>query len=310
MGCLWAARIWQHAQRSELGKRIAQPATLLLRDEAALARWQRIGGVLLESDGAETLVPVGASSIAHSPGQIDKLLLCTKAQDALPALLSVAPLLHADAQVLLVQNGIKAQRTIAECLPALALYCLSTSHGAYLRSDYSVVHAGHGQAHLGSLNGGKLAAIDERSSLLDSLPSASMNIQWDSDITGRLWTKFAVNCAINALTVIHDCRNGELLTLPVAAAQLRDLCGEIERIMLTVAQCPQPLNVLARVETVLAATAQNYSSTLQDVHNARPTEIAYFNGYLSELARLANRDCPLNDAVLSSFNAIAHRARD
>ena len=309
MGCLWAARIWQHAQLTKQHS-TAPPATLLLRDEAALTRWQHYEGILIYADGNETLVPVAASTVANAPSPIDKLLICTKAQDALPALHSVAHLLHADCSVLLLQNGIKAQKAIAEHFPALALYCLSTSHGAYLRSDFSVVHAGLGQAYLGSLNPRRSLPAEESSTLLNCLPSATMNIAWDSDITGRLWTKFAVNCAINALTVIYDCRNGELLTRPEAKARLHALCTEIEGVMLTIADCPQPLSLLEKVETVLAATAQNYSSTLQDVHNARPTEIAYFNGYLGELARIAGLECPLNDAVLQSFNAIAKRNID
>ena len=305
MGCLWAARIWQYAQLSEHTSAV-QAATLLLRDEAAFARWQRLEGVLIISNGSETLVPVAASTIANAPGLIDNLLICTKAQDALLALRSVAHLLHANSRVLLLQNGIKAQITIAERFPELALYCLSTSHGAYLRSDYNVVDAGLGQSYLGSLHPEHLFSGEDASALLNALPSESMNISWDSDITGRLWTKFAVNCAINALTVIYDCRNGELLTRPEATAHLRALCVEIEGIMGTIAACPHPLTLLKRVETVLVATAQNYSSTLQDVRNARPTEIAYFNGYLSELAQLAELDCPLNEAVLHSFNAITH----
>lgn len=302
MGCLWAARIWQHGQLNGT----TQTATLLLRSKAALAHWRRVGGVLIYSDGAETLVPVEASTVAGSPSLIDHLLLCTKAQDALEALDSVAHLLHGSTRVLLIQNGIKAQYAIAARYPTLALSCLSTNHGAYLRADYSVVHAGRGNSYLGSLH----PHADKPSQLLDSLPSTSMNIVWDADITGRLWTKFAVNCAINALTVIFDCRNGELLSLPEAAAQLRELCKEIENIMLIITACPQPLALFKMVKTVLEATACNYSSTLQDVHNGRPTEIAYFNGYLCELAQGAGLDCPVNDDVLRRFKAITKLVSD
>lgn len=303
MGCLWAARIWQHAQSGGA----AAPVSFLLRDAAALTRWQRVGGVLVHASGTRTLVPVGATTVARQGALIDNLLLCTKAQDALPALLSVEHLLHADSQVLLIQNGTGAQYAIAERFPTLALFCLSTSHGAYLTGDYEVVHAGQGESYLGSMNPQRPPSPAAQSRLLACLPSVTMNIVWDSDITGRLWTKFAVNCAINALTVIYDCRNGELLTLPNAAAQLRELCAEIQSIMLTVAACPQPLGLIGKVEAVVAATAQNYSSTLQDVRNGRPTEIAYFNGFLGELARLASMDCPVNDAVLRRFSAIAAR---
>lgn len=310
MGCLWAARIWQHAQQHAAQYGASAPVTLLLRDAAALARWQRVGGVLIRSGGTEELVPVNASTIANTLGPIDNLLLCTKAQDALEALASIAHLLHDNTRVLLVQNGIKAQQVIAARFPTLALYYLSTSHGAFLHSDYNVVHAGQGDAYLGSPLPAAILPADQREQLLSSLPCASMNIVWDGNITGRLWTKFAVNCAINVLTVIYDCRNSGLLTLPAAAAQLRELCAEIESIMLTVEACPQPLALLPKVETILTATAHNFSSTLQDVHKGRATEIAYFNGHLRELAQLAGQDCPLNDALLRKFEAIVKHTSD
>ena len=310
MGCLWAAKIWQHAQLSVAQVGVTSPTTLLLRDESALSRWQRVGGVLLHTNGNETLVPVKAQIIAHLQNPIDKLLLCTKAQDALRALGSVAHLLHANSRVVLIQNGIKAQRKIAESYPALKLLCLSTSHGAYLQADYNVVHAGHGYSHLGLLQNEDSLTDLEQSQILNSLPSVSMNIEWESNITGRLWTKFAINCAINALTVIYNCRNGKLLTQPSAASELRELCIEIESIMLTIPACPQPLTLNNKVQAVLEATSCNYSSTLQDVQNGRPTEIGYFNGYLDELAQLADRDCPLNKDILRRFSAVAKHSRD
>ena len=43
------------------------------------------------------------------------------------------------------------------------------------------------------------------------MPAQAMRIEVDDHIAMRLWQKFAVNCAVNALTVVHDCANGELL---------------------------------------------------------------------------------------------------
>jgi 2-dehydropantoate 2-reductase len=311
MGCLWAAKIWQHAQSCVELPSSTQPACFLLRDATALAHWQRVGGVIVHSKGTQTLIRVNAVTIAEaSPAAIDNLLLCTKAQDALPALQSVAHLLHAESRVVLIQNGTKAQQAIVERFPTLALFCLSTSHGAYLTGAYEVVHAGQGETYLGPMKPELVLHSAEQSRLLSSLASESMNIHWDTNITDRLWTKFAINCAINALTVIYNCRNGELLNIPAAASELHELCGEIESIMNTVAASPQPLALFSKVLAVLEATAQNYSSTLQDVRKSRPTEIAYFNAYLCELASKANRDCPLNDAVLRRFNAIARHDSD
>ena len=52
------------------------------------------------------------------------------------------------------------------------------------------------------------------------------------DILSRLWRKLALNCAINPLTVLHDCRNGglsehhcEVATLCAELAELRGARG-------------------------------------------------------------------------------------
>ena len=136
-----------------------------------------------------------------------------------------------------------------------------------------------------------------------------MNIHWKSNITNSLWIKFAINCAINALTVIYNCRNGELLSEPAAANELVGLCAEIQSILTSVAECPSPLNLYQKVETVLQATAQNYSSTLQDVRNGRPSEIDYLNQHLVELAKSANLESPINNSVLRRFRCIAGTTR-
>lgn len=310
MACLWAAKIWQHAQSAPVLDQQVAPATLLLRNEDALARWKRVGQVIIHFEGAKVRTGVNAMTIANAPATIDNLLICTKAQDALSALYSVAHLLHPHSRVLLIQNGIKAQQEIAREFPSLSLFCLSTSHGAYMLSDFEVVHAGQGEAYLGSLDPEQSRSVNAQQQLLDSLPRKVMNIHWDFDITDRLWTKFAINCAINALTVIYDCRNGELLVIPAATIELRALCAEIETIMSSATACPQPLALFDKTSKVLESTRMNYSSTLQDVRKARPTEIDYFNGYLCELARKANCQYPLNEALMRRFNALVAHTSD
>jgi 2-dehydropantoate 2-reductase len=43
---------------------------------------------------------------------------------------------------------------------------------------------------------------------LEDLHAAGIPHEWSTDILTRLWRKLALNCAINPLTVLHDCRNG------------------------------------------------------------------------------------------------------
>ena len=124
-----------------------------------------------------------------------------------------------------------------------------------------------------------------------------MQVQREVDMRRRLWRKFAVNCAVNALTVLHDCRNGELLTRPAATAELTALCEEIATVLEALPRAPAIGPLWPQVVSVLEASAANVSSTLQDVRAGRPTELGWLNGWLLALAGEQGLECPRNRAI-------------
>ncbi|MCB1664241.1 MAG: 2-dehydropantoate 2-reductase [Pseudomonadales bacterium] len=297
MGGLWAARLWQLAQKTP-AHWDATPVHLLLRDGNSLQRWQQAGGLRLRDKDTDLCLPVPAAVAGNDQEAIALLLVCTKAQDTLAALEGVRKRLQPGARIVLLQNGVRVQDEVWQRYPDQQVYCLSTSHGAYMCAPFHVVHAGHGEAWIGTL-----ADAPADHSLLSLLPGAEMNLHWDAAIRRRLWDKFAVNCAINALTVIHDCRNGELLANPQAHTELLALCDEIQSLLQSLPQAPEPGDVYSRVHAVLLATANNLSSTLQDFRAGRATEMPYLNANLRDLAHQAALACPRNDDVLRRFNA-------
>lgn len=286
MGSLWAARLWQ---RSHAG---TPEVTLLLRNSRTVTDYLNGGGIVLHVGTEKFACPVNAIDVGSS-GEIANLLVATKAQHVEAALQSVSHALTPETRIVLLQNGLRSQRLVSEQYGAQRVYCLSTSHGAWLHSPYQVVHAGFGAAWLGQFQ----HYPDNIQTMLNLLPAQEMNIAHDPDISNRLWQKFAINCAVNALTVVHNCRNGELLTLPAARQQLIRLCAEIEQIFAAVPEAPQLNSLLESVDEVLLATTSNYSSTLQDVRNGRVTEIAELNGYLVKLAQQHGCVAPLNIAL-------------
>jgi len=295
MGCLWAAHLWQGRRTSSL------PVTLLLRDEEELARYRQAQGITLEDGSSITHLPVPACSIAEVRGPITHLLLATKTLHVAAALDSVGHLIDAQTRLILLQNGLRLQRELSATWGEQRVFCLSTTHGAWRREAFHVVHAGHGQAWLGTLADDGAAAA---AAVLGQMPTAALSVHADADIAFRLWHKLAINCAINALTVIHHCRNGQLLTLPEAHAQLVALCNEIALIYAALPEAPPVPGLYAQVIDVLRTTADNWSSTLQDVRQGRPTEISHLNAYLCELARNRGIDCSINEDILQRFHQI------
>jgi 2-dehydropantoate 2-reductase len=191
----------------------------------------------------------------------------------LEALLEQLSALPAHCQLLLSYNGMLDNE--AQLLPANCLHWVTT-HGAY-RDGEQVRHAGLGQSWLGWHQADYGAPPQ---ALLTELGAALPPLQWKADIQRQRWHKLAINCLINPFTVLHNCRNGELLNLPISAAML-ELASEISVLARQLQQLElAPQQLLAEALAVAEKTANNRSSMLSDVLAGRPTEIAYLNGFV------------------------------
>ncbi len=270
LGTLWAARL----------ARANVPVTLLLRNRQRLASYRQVGGLTLVEQGLSSLYPVPAQSVDDA-SPIRLLLLACKAYDAEAAAASVAHRLTADADVVLLQNGMGSQDAVAARLPRARCIVASSTEGAFRDGDFRVVFAGHGHTWLGDpLN-------PTPPSWLADVQSAEISHEWTPDILSRVWRKLALNCAINPLTVLHDCRNGGLLEHP---AEVATLCAELSQLLDLCGQPAAAENLAEEVQRVITATAANYSSMHQDVAQQRRTEISYLLGHVCAVAQRHN--CP------------------
>ncbi|MEN0108779.1 MAG: putative 2-dehydropantoate 2-reductase [Pseudomonas sp.] len=264
LGTLWAARL----------ARAGVPVTLLLRDRQRLASYRQCGGLTLVEQGQASLYPVPAQSVdEQSP--IRLLLLACKAYDAEAAAASVAHRLSADAEVVLLQNGLGSQDAVAARLPRARCIAASSTEGAFRDGDFRVVFAGHGHTWLGDPQN------PEAPAWLTDLHNAGISHEWSADILSRLWRKLALNCAINPLTVLHDCRNGGLQEHP---AEVATLCAELSELLSVCGQPAAAEHLAEEVQRVIKATAANYSSMHQDVSQGRRTEISYLIGHACAVA--------------------------
>ena len=177
---------------------------------------------------------------------------------------------------MLLQNGLGSQDEVAQHLPKQRCVFVSSTEGAFRPADFQVVFAGNGHNWLGDPSDPRPPAW------LDELQRAGIAHQWSPDILARLWRKLALNCAINPLTVLHDCRNGDLAEHP---AEIATLCAELGELL---QHCGQPTaaeNLHEDVQRVILATAANYSSMHQDVAQGRRTEVTYLLGYACAAAQ-------------------------
>ena len=287
LGTLWATRL----------ARAGCPVQLILRDAQRLRSYQHAGGLTLIEQGRAQRYAIAAQTADH-PQPIQRLLLACKAYDAAAAVSQLAPRLAVGAEIVLLQNGLGSQEEVARCAPQARCIVASSTEGAFRQADFQVVFAGHGHTWLGD-------PLDvQPPAWLEDLRQAGIAHDWSLDVLSRLWRKLALNCAINPLTVLHDCRNGGLLEHP---AQVACLCSELSELLHRCGHGTAAEDLHNDVLRVIHATAANYSSMHQDVRQHRRTEIAYLLGYACNAAERHQLQLPhlqdLYSRLLSHLDA-------
>ncbi|MFJ2684833.1 putative 2-dehydropantoate 2-reductase [Pseudomonas sp. NPDC087342] len=286
LGTLWATRL----------ARAGVPVRLIVRDEQRLQAYRAAGGLTLVEHGEAKLYEIpGETSDSDEP--INRLLVACKAYDAVQAVARLVPRLAPGSELILLQNGLGSQDAVAAQVPEARCISASSTEGAFRDGDWRVVFAGHGYTWLGDA-GHPVAPI-----WLEDLTAAGIPHEWTTDILTRLWRKLALNCAINPLTVLHDCRNGGLQQ---HHCEVATLCAELTELL---ERCGQPAaaeHLQQEVERVIQATAANYSSMYQDVANQRRTEISYLLGHVCRVAARHQLNLPHLNQLEARLTAHLH----
>ena len=235
----------------------------------------------------------GSSSIEH-------LLVSTKANDMLAAVKSVAHRLQSGVPVILAANGMGYREAIEALLPDNPVFCCLSTEGAYRLAPLHIRHAGHGHNWLGSPAG--LPCPD----WFTPWQRGPLHSQWQDDIVSAQWHKLAINCAINPLTALHRCRNGQLLQQPELHQQVTLLCEEISHVSAAAGFGKTAATLYDEAIAVITATAENRSSMLQDVQAGRSTEIDFITGYLMQTAASLEIAVPHNQKLFREVQALGH----
>ncbi|GAA6135137.1 2-dehydropantoate 2-reductase [Oceaniserpentilla sp. 4NH20-0058] len=274
MGCLWASYLSQYHNVSFIKRRaIGEQYEFTYQPNNKLIR----------------CMCYDAKTLSRP---INRLILATKAYDALDALKPITHLLAEHTEIVLLQNGLGSQQEIVKHFPHLTIYACSSTEGAYKPDEHTLVHAGHGLNKIGALT---------QSANFQSLQSWIPNqfILWQDSIEAILWQKFMINCAINPLTVIYQCANGQLLKNSDYHQHLKKICVEID--IITTAKGYQLTSAYELARKVCEVTAENFSSMLQDARNHRHTEIEYMTGYLLKESARLKLECPNNQTLYSAI---------
>lgn len=200
-----------------------------------------------------------------------------------------------------LQNGIGNEEAFVEVLSCPVLGGTST-YGAYLESPGTVRMTGSGAITIGSFSGGE-SIVDE---LVSAFTTADIVAESTVDIARMLWSKVAVNAAINPITALTGCRNGAVAEEPLADVAT---AAAIEAVEVARHQGLEldAGSISRTVMEVAEATAENRSSMLQDIHAGSRTEIDSINGAVVD--RAGTIPVPINETLYSLIIALETERR-
>ncbi|HSD28516.1 MAG TPA: ketopantoate reductase family protein [Vicinamibacteria bacterium] len=260
---------------------------------------RRHGVRVEDASGAWTSGPA-AVPIAEAPEADVVLVLVKSTQTETPPVeRAVKHGAESGALVVTLQNGLGNREALARGADVAHVAVGVATLGATL------VAPGRVRAFPGDVvfaREGRPEADEALMRLAGLLSRAGIPGSTSADVGPLLWTKLAVNCAINPLAALTGLTNGALLDNP----RLRTLMAEAAREVGEVAAAQGmelPEDPARRAEAVAEATAGNRASMLQDIERGVRTEIEFLNGaVVAEAVRRGVRT-PVNDWLCRSVRA-------
>lgn len=240
--------------------------------------------------------------------KIDNLIVTTKTINTAKAINAVKSRLGKGSTILFAQNGMG---TIEEVTRSLfsneeeqpSFLAAITSHGVYSQGPFRSVHAGLANVTIGPVN----TRGEKSQYLVDQVvgsPVLAATEVTSEELLKLQLEKLVVNAMMNPLTVLFECKNGELFNRAPILGLMRLLLAEASEVLRSLPESSNDMERFStktleeRVLSVAEKTAQNTSSMLQDVQAGRETEIEYINGWIVRKGNENGVSCEWNTKVV------------
>lgn len=267
------------------------------RPVVLIGRQTRIGRRLALQDGDTRQEHAFAQVGAGATGPLRQLLVTTKGQDTRTALEPLLPDLATEATVVLLQNGMGTEDWLIAARRDLHVLVAITTDGVFRSDPDTLVLAGHGDTWIGALRPSDVA--------LAQAVATDLGMHYAPDIRERRWLKLAMNCAINPLTAVYRCRNGQLLGNIVALDTMREVCDEVALVMRAEGLAADGDVLFDLACDTARNTGGNLSSMRVDVDAGRPTEIDFLNGFVVDRGLAHGLPTPANSRLLAAIHALS-----
>jgi 2-dehydropantoate 2-reductase len=224
----------------------------------------------------------------------DMILLTVQSYDTETAMKQVRHLIHPDAIVISLQNGLGNIETMECMIPKQQIIAGVTTQGVIFSHPGEVIHTGQGRTLLGEIMGRQTTRIQ---TIVDLFNEAGIETQASNEIMKELWVKAIINSSINPITAFFQCKNGYLLQNAILERMVEQVCRESTLIAAKEGIGVEDEDMIQRTKQVIRETAENYSSMAQSIQQGKKTEIDSINGYFIRMGQHHGVPTPLNSML-------------
>jgi 2-dehydropantoate 2-reductase len=229
----------------------------------------------------------------------DVIIYLTKSTKTEESCIKTKGLLKENGIVITLQNGMGNKEVLEKYYKKENIVVGVTYLAGKIRETGQVDQTGYGIT--------TFSASPFKNTIEEIFMNSKLEINFVKDLNNLLWSKLIVNSAINPVTAINNCKNGELLEETDDGERLRGLIQNLVHESVNIAikngfkieSMPFPYqNVL----DVCNKTKDNESSMLQDKLKNLETEIEYINGIIIEQGKLLGIPTPYNNHVYQKLS--------
>jgi 2-dehydropantoate 2-reductase len=267
---------------------------------AAIAR----DGLRLEGVRGERTIRLPAAAAPPAGLAADLAMIWTDSNSTRAAAETAKRALAPGGYAITMQNGVGNVEALVEVLGGPRVAAGSSMCSAAMRGPGRAALTHMGMTSVGEPGGGGSARVE---ALAAALAAAGFEVRVHADVMSLIWTKFALNCSINAICATTGLRLGELARLP-ATDRFQDLV--IDEVLAVTAARGTTLTDPDFRRTVKTHCWKKFSrpSMLQHVDAGKRTEIDALNAKIVEEGRRLGVPTPYNEALVLLCKGVEHKA--
>ncbi len=234
----------------------------------------------------------------------DVILICTKSYSTLDATKIAKELISDSGYCISIQNGIGNENIISSVLGFESVLGGVITHGANKINSTTINWAGIGEIIIGPM---PLTKIEKETieMITKLLNDSGLNASNVPDIRINLWSKLAINAAVNPLAAICGVNNGVLLNQALfecACSSMFEVLNVAREIGINV---PDNFEMVDLLNQILISTKENRCSMLQDLMKGKKTEIDSICGEVIKKAEPFGIQTPINSTLLALVMGIS-----